>query len=359
MRKKRKYAMITLLLCGVMLTACKEEEPETNISVDAEADVIPYTLINAEDADVIKSVSLTTLSVQSKEQEVSFDTTGQYVNKVYVRRGDAVKKGDILCELTASNLETEIEDLTYSIQRNELRLGYLDEKERLSIQDEWIMVMNGFSNSDKAKENVKSIQKDYERQRLLINDSLEFDREELAKKQEELRKSRMYATMDGTVFQVNRNLEGSTTRAGEVIMTIIDSSECYFKVTGIENKDLFKEGELYNMNVGFGTGKGDYLITPVNINDWTEEMLFSVYTGPDEAEIEVGTYGTLTVVLEEHKNVLSIPKSVLKSTEDSYYVYILNEDDVREIRFVEVGLIGDDKVEILGGITKEEKIVKK
>ena len=359
MRKKKCIGILSFLFMLLLIAGCGEQEEDAQITVDTEYAAVPYSLVSAEYGDVIKTLNLTTLSVQSQEQEVSFDTTGQYVNKVYVRRGDIVKKGDLLCSLSSSNLEQEIEDLSYSITRAEMQLAYYDEEERLAIQDVWLPYVESNKDSSDAKDAVKDIQENYARKRVLINDSLEFDREELAKKQEELRKSSVYATLDGTVYQIDHNLEGSTTKAGKVIMTVIDSSECFFKVEGIENKDLFSEGSLYDMKVGFGKGAGDYLVTPYEKDKWEEEMIFSVYTGPDEAEIEVGTYGTLSVVLDKRENVLTVPKSVVKSAGDSYYVYTLGEEDIREITYVTVGLIGDDSVEILSGISEGEKIVKK
>ena len=65
----------------------------------------------------------------------------------------------------------------------------------------------------------------------------------------------------------------------------------------------------------------------------------------------------ITVVQEEAKGALSLPKSCVFETEDFTYVYILNEDGVREMRKITAGVIGDEFVEIVDGISETESVI--
>ena len=257
-RKLINIAAATLLC--VSLAGCATNEDAPLVMVDSEDDVISYSLVNASYNDVVKTVRIDCSYVQTTEQEVSFPVTGKYVDKVYVHDGDKVKKGDILCELSSQSLEEEIERLTYQIQRNELQLSYLDIQENLDIQDRWLPTLgNPYMNTEAISESVEAIQENYKRRRDLLNDSLEFDRADLSNKQRELRQSRIYASMDGVVYKLLPRLEGSTTKADTVIMTIVDKSQCLFKVKGTDNKEFFKEGEPVDMKVSFSSSSGDYV----------------------------------------------------------------------------------------------------
>ena len=88
-------------------------------------------------------------------------------------------------------------------------------------------------------------------------------------------------------------------------------------------------------------------------------MVFSVFTGPDNATIDVGTRGTISVVEDEKTHVLSLPKEVIHKAGEEYFVYLLNEDNIRTIQYITVGLYGDERVEILDGLTEGEKVVRK
>ena len=82
-------------------------------------------------------------------------------------------------------------------------------------------------------------------------------------------------------------------------------------------------------------------------------------SGPENAGIDVGTAGTIQVVADRRENVLCIPLSAIHTADDGSYVYVLNEDNMREVKWVETGLAGDDTVEILSGLTEGERVIRK
>lgn len=352
MRKVSNILLAGILICSLSFSGCGDKEETTSVVVDSSETMFSFSQVTTEYNDVVLTKKIDCISVQSTEQEVCFDVTGKYVDKVYVHEGQTVKKGDLLCELSSSKLEEDIENLTYQIQRNELLLSYLKTDKELDIQE---MIIAGYANAD----NVKAVSDDYERQATLLNDALEFDRLELSRKKTELSNSRLYATMDGIVYRIDKNLEGSTSKADKVIMTIIDNSAILFKVKDVENKDMFKEGDMVDMTVSFSAAAGDYILNPYNMNEWQDEMLFSVYTGPDDVTVEVGTYGTIKIITGYKEHVLSLPTNVVHQAEDKYFVYTLSPEGIREIRYIEVGLIGDERVEIVSGLSEGEKVVKK
>ena len=359
---KRKFLNLFFILCtaSFLLAGCTDKEEAPSVIVDSEEDVVSFNLIPVSYEDVVLTANIDCTYVQTESQEVSFNATGKYVDKVYVKEGDYVKKGDVLCELSSDALERSIEQLEYQIERNEIQLSYYDTYETLDIQDQWVgfIVRNGTDDSA-VKEAVEKIQKNYDRQRVLLNDSLEFDRKELANKKKELKASRLYATMDGKVYKLKKGLEGSTSKADEVLMTIVDDSTCLFAVKDVSYRNLFSEGTPVDMKIYYSTASGDYLLVPYEMENWTDSLLFSVYTGPDNAVIDVGVMGEISIVMETKNNVLSVPKETVHMIEDKAFVYTLNEDNIREIRYVEIGLYGDERVEIISGLSEGEKVVRK
>ena len=341
------------LISVLLLAGCGKTEEAPLVMVDSEEDVVSYSLVQVTYDDVILTRKMDCTYSQSKAQEVSFNVTGKYVEKVYVEEGDVVKKGDILCELASSTLEEEIEELDYKVKKNELKLSNYDMQEALDIQD--LYTYGGAP----SKERVDSIKSSYERTRVLTNDDLEFDREELSRKRKELRESKLYASLDGVVFNLKKDLEGSTSKADTVIMNIVDSSDCKFEIEGTEFKSFFKEGERVDMNIPFSTAAGDYVLLPYEIDTWTDKMIFSIFTGPENANIDVGTRGTISVIESEKTHVLSLPKDVIHQAGDEYFVYTLNEDNIRTIKYITIGLYGDERAEILEGLSEGEKVVKK
>lgn len=343
---------ICIILC-TLLCGCTKAEEVPFINVDGQENIISYTLVSVGYEDVVLTQKIDCVYVQTSEQEVTFDVTGKYVDKVYVKSGDKVSKGDVLCELSSKSLEESIEDLEYRISRNELLLSFLDKDEELDIQNVWL------NNPGNAEESIEKIHSQYELTRQSYNDSLEFDRLELEQKKTELRNSRIYASIDGVVYKIKDNLEGSTTRKGEVIITIVDNKECLFAVKNTEYKDLFSEGVIVPMRIPYSSAAGEYELMPKDIASWDDKLLFTVFTGPDNTEIEVGTSGSITATIDSREKVLALPKTVVHQADGKSYVYIVNENNVREVKWIETGLFGDTNVEIISGLEEGEKVVKK
>lgn len=360
--KRRLLKTILILNISTLLllsSGCGKTEEVPFINVNDTEDVVSYSFATANIDDVILTQKIECTYVQTNEQEVSFDMTGKYVDKVYVREGDIVKKGDLLCELSSEALENEIARLEYSIKRNELQLAYLDANESLDIQDSAIAKMAYGVGQTEKDDDVVALREYYKEARVKYNDTLEFDRKALANKKSELSRSRLYATMDGLVYKMKNNLEGSTTKAGTVIMTIVDNSDCLFEVKVPEYKDLFTEGVTIPMTIMYSSAAGDYELMPKDMDKWGDTLLFSVYSGPDNVTIDVGTRGTAVAPVQVKEHVLTLPKNVIHMAEDQAYVYVVNENGVREIKWIEIGLTGDTNVEITSGLTEGEKVIKK
>ena len=113
------------------------------------------------------------------------------------------------------------------------------------------------------------------------------------------------------------------------------------------------------MKIIYSSAAGDYLVMPYDMDSWDDTMYFSVYDGPDNAEIEMGVMGTIYVETEKKEHVLSLPTDLVHEADGKYFVYTLTSENVREIRYIETGLIGNERVEILSGLSEGEKVLKK
>ena len=88
-------------------------------------------------------------------------------------------------------------------------------------------------------------------------------------------------------------------------------------------------------------------------------MKFVIAEGGETAVIEPGTIGSMQVILAEKKQVLTLPTSAIHSADDKHYVYVVGENNMREVKWIEVGLAGKDKVEIVSGLVEGEKVILK
>ncbi len=360
-----KYICIGMLLVvsGMGIVGCAKAEEEAVVVITDDDTGYVYELSEVKRGDVVLSKSLSSKYIQTKEQEVSFGEGGKRIEKVYVREGDHVKVGDILAEVSIGTLEEDIARLEYEIEKEELQKSYLDVHEEFELTSSYYS-MAYYSDCEEEdleekEERDADIRESYQNQREDYEDDLEFDRAQLAKLKEELASSRLYATMNGMVYTVEKDLEGTTSKKGEVIMTIIDGTDGMFEMEEPDYAQYFHEGDMLALEINYGTAKGTYEVMPYQMDTWEEKQYFSIYDGPENDGIEVQTTGSIYVLLDQRENVLYLPNECIYHADNKAYVYVLDEQNMKTVCWVETGLEGNKETEIVSGLNEGDMVVKR
>lgn len=364
-----KFVALQVVMAGV-LGGCGDtgNKEENLVIVEQDATPIDYKLV-AVSVDDVKLTQLVTCSyTQLEAQQLAFEISGKRVNKVYVKQGDAVKAGQVLAELSGADKKNQIEDLEYRIARNKEVLEQLKKDEQDNISLMWLeanandaanQYLRGYASdgSEAVKKRSESLQKSNSYTITELEDSIALDEKELKLLNEEAAQSLLKAKKDGTVSEIKNRLSGSTSVKGEVVMEILDSSECMFLIKDMSLAPYVKEDTELEMAIRSGSAAGDYVLVPYEMDNWKDAMTFVISQGGDNVVIEAGATGYIAFVLDERKQVKTLPSTAVHSSDDGYYVYIVGDDGVRQVKWIEVGLIGNDKAEILGGLDDGEKVV--
>lgn len=360
---RKKGLVVAAVTCALLMTACAtvDEGADNIVLIEKEAESIAYEMAVVSVADVVKTEKVRCIYQQVNDEQVSFSVGGKRIDKVYVQKGDSVKKGQLLATLDTGNAADTIETLEYRITRNKMTLEYSQLNEDYEISTLWLryLYQSGQSEAEKKalEENVASIQQRYRYSREDCEDAIALDEKELSLLKQELKDANLCAGMDGTISFVKSNLEGSASIEGEEIMRIIDSSECLFAVENVDYAPYFKEGVATAMNISSGTGAGDYELIPYDMENWGEKLLFTIANDDGSTTIDVGTMGIMKVVLGEKKQVLSVPVGAVHIADGKSYVYVLGEDNMREVKWIETGLLGDAYAEVISGLEEGEKVI--
>lgn len=341
----------------IALTGCTstvEEEPLVVVEQEQESET--YVLADVSIGDVVRSQRIRCVYKQTNDEEISFSVSGKRIENVYVKKGDTVKKGQLLAQLSGGNLDQDIDRLEYNIARNEILKKHAVVNEDLEISQRWVNAIAHFANQN-VEEDVKRIQRNYRYLQEDYDDALELDRMELKKLKADKSAISVYAGMDGVVYSIEDHLEGATSERDKVIMTIIDNSECLFMTEDPTYNEYYSEGEKIHMSITSTGAAGDYEIVPWHMDEWGEEQFFSVVSGPDSDGIEVGTSGYMDVVLDKKENVLCVPKAAVNKAGEDFYVYVVGANNMREVKWVKVGVYGNDNVEIIEGLAEGDKVI--
>ena len=353
-KRKTRILAVTLITVGMFFSGmgCGEAEKH-EIVVDEKPDRTEYQLAEATVGDVLLTKKVTLKYAQKDSENLSFKLEGYRIKGVYVEKGDKVKKGDLLAELNMEEAGEEYENCANIISLYETSLGFLTEQKDLALDQTKRMLESGETDEAGAKERNKKIDEEYDPQIKEYKDLIEYQTLRRDYYGSQVEEGRIYAGIDGTVAFVRSFSSTALSVKTQNVVTLFDSAKCSFMCEGEQYKDYMKDG----MKCTIELLNGNLYDTVYRYSPEEGELVFDLEK-PDYT-LSIGTKAYYRIVLDERKDVLRVPRKALHHAGDSYYVYYTDENNIRTVQYVEVGLEGDDYVEILSGINEGDFLVLK
>ena len=355
--------LVLMLSLFSLMTGCQDKPEEAPpLVLESGDDALEYSLTEVMRGTLEETVSIQCYYRKNEEQEVYFPVSGKQIRRICVQEGDIVKKGDLLAELAIGNIEDQIDELQYRIERNELLLSYIDADEELDIESRYNTMAYMSKHEEEDKEDyeadVQRMKDQNEQKRNSYRDAIEFDKKKLASLQAQLSQSRVYAKFDGKVNKIEKGLIGTTSNIEKCVMTIVDNQEGYFECKREDMLSYLTE-DSYQMTVMFGNGRGDYELIPRDRESWGENQYFSILKGDNTEGLEVDDKGDIRVVTGRKENALYLPNECIRNAGDKHYVYVVNGEGLRDVVWVTTGLHGDGVTEIVEGLNEGDKVIRR
>jgi RND family efflux transporter MFP subunit len=157
-----------------------------------------------------------------------------------------------------------------------------------------------------------------------------------------------------------------TVSSGEMVapsvplLSIIDVSRIFVKV-GISEKDIskVKEGQTVHLEIdAFPEEKfqGEIVSKGVAVDQMSKTLEVKIEVLKPEVDIPVGVFARGDILVKTNQDALLIPTSALTRKKDGIYVYVIEEEIARQKEVV-LGIIQDERVEILDGLSEKEEII--
>ncbi len=363
-RQRNRYVLLSLFFCmSVCLGACSQQQA-VDKTVEIQQDTTyeaTYEIARVTRKTVQQVMSLQCTYSQTREMELSFDLDQELITDVFVEKGDTVKRGQVLASVNVDATRERIEALQYEISVNELARRQAIETRDFELAQEklWYEGYTTQSKDDKEamKEACEEIEKTYEKIIQDIDDALYFQTMRLAQYQSYIEKGELKAPMDGVISQVMSDLEGSLCVKGETVMRIYAPDSKLYYSDDVEAIPYLKKDEEYTIVCGLGKSAREYTVVPENMENWGEQVYFRLLD--EDYDPNHIVLGKITLVIEEKENALSVDEHAIHASKDAYYVYTLDENNVRRMQFVEIGLRGNGSVEILSGLSEGDRVIVK
>ncbi len=348
--------MVPALLCSCALLPQEEEyvsKPMIRSYVQAE-----YKLGYVQYGDVVLTEILSCKYMPVSTEQLKFNVGGIYYDEIFVEKGDLVQKGDLVAQLDVSGLDDEIESLQASVDAAERNIRNLREQMTLAV-DSQRRILSAAGNADGLK-TAEEVQKEYTDQIEKLEGDLEISNMRLSEAMDKLASRSLYAGIDGAVTFVRKLENGSRSNEGELVVSIADATSSVFSAE-TANADLLPAGAVVDILI-----KKEYVPATIvsaqelgldeKINDAGRKTVYFRLNTPD-ADLESGDRGTLTITVRESKDTLYIPSKALQTVDSRTFVYQADENGLKRMKNVEIGLVTNHYIEILSGLSEGENVI--
>ena len=345
-------AGLSFILTGCQILPEEETFPAAPVIQTYEAE--EYKLASVLRGDLSRTKNVKCSYMPAKQESLCFELSGEMIEGIYVTSGQEVKAGQLVAKLEQEELAEQIDRLEYELQVLKVQSSYM--MENWEVEEQLL----------EAKYDVESA--DYEAQKAVVDakyilkleanrDSVYIKELRLQELKEDMQKHKLYATMDGTVTYVRDIQDREASVEDRVMITIADMDSTAFAVKG-EDAEYFEVG----MEVVITKGKEQYEAICVDgaelglTEEDRDKRAYFQLLQPDPT-LESGNSGQIEVVLDSRENVLYVNKKAIKTAGGKQFVYVLNEEGLRETKDVTVGAEFGNVIEILSGLEEGESII--
>lgn len=332
--------VVALFLAGAMTASLAACSGNTDGQIgEAKINIEPYskTEFNTEkvqSGDIQSSLSLELKPDGYTSKNYSIEQSDYKVQDINVKEGDKVKKGDVMIQFEAKDIQKTIEE-------------YTDQKEQAQLSVDHYTRLAAIDSGQDYSSDIASAKQEIE----IANTYIE-------EQNEQMKAYQVIAEQDGTVTYVNADLQYGYATPKTTLVTVDSGSSNYVAET--EDSYEFTEGKVYTASFE----EAEFDMKLVSCERYTSTAtgleMQTVTFEPVDDMAGVTEADTLEMIIEKPvvKNVVYVnKKAVFDGADSNKYVYVVDENGYRSAVEVTVGDTVDDYTVIKTGLEAGEQVV--
>ena len=324
-----------LLACALILGACAQDEAPDSESTETEEEeiiAVPVEVGLPTRGDIFAVYSGTAPIEAFAEADVIAKVAGE-VREILVEEGDNVRKGQVLARLDGDRLRLELSQSEANL--NKLQRDY---ERNVDLKEKGLISTGDF---DKIRYEMEALEASYNLARL------------------ELDYTQIRAPIDGVIS--NRYIRlGNTVSVNDAVfeVTSLDPLVAYLHVPEREYRNI-REGQIVGIDIDALAGQRIVAtvtrVSPV-VDPNTGTFKITIEISDEQRRIKPGMFGRISIVYDQHVNVLQVPRSAILEDDGETSVFVV-EDDKAMRRQVVTGYSNAGKIEVVEGLTDDDQVI--
>lgn len=365
--KKSLIAIILIGICGAVYYSTKAtEKPD-------------YILINAEKNNIENTVLSTGTISAYKQVQVGAQVSGQ-IKILNVDLGQKVKKGDLIAEIDSLTQENKLKESEASLENYKAQLK-AKEIALKRAKSYYTRQTNLYKSNAVSKEDLENAEVDLslaEAEVTQINTQIKQAMLTIDTAKLDLGYTKILAPMDGIIVSVPVEV-GQTVNANQTTPTIVEIAQ----LDKMTVKAEISEGDVVKVKAGMpvyftilGSPEKQYRSVlktidpgPKTLSDNSNSSGSSSSTDTAiyyygsfdidnlDNDLRISMTAQITIVLDDAKDVISLPSSAIKKDGKSFYVNVLDDKGNVQRKDIQVGLNNNIRAEIKSGINEKDSVI--
>ena len=318
--------------CVVLLGACQQGDGNGPEGDEEETPPVPVETSKPVRGDVFAVYSGTAPIEAFAEADVIAKVEGE-VREILFEEGDEVAEGEVLARLDGDRLRLELQE-----SRARLDKMRRDFERNQELQEKGLLSEGDF---EKLRFDLEALEASFNLA------SLELDY------------TRIRAPIDGVVSERYIKI-GTTIRVGDPAfrVTSLDPLVAYMFVPEREYRQI-RAGQPVAIDIDALGGERMFAavtrISPV-VDPQTGTFKITIEIRDDERRIKPGMFGRMSIVYDQHENVLQVPRSAVIEDRGKETVFVV-EDGEAVRRVVQTGYGSEGMIEISEGLSDDDEVV--
>ena len=317
-----------------LLVGCQQDDGQDASAEETEEEAPPIPVETSKPArGDIYAIYTGTAPIEALAEATVIGKVGGEVREIFAEEGDTVTKGQILARLDGDRLRLELGE-------SEARLRKLqrDYDRNVELSSTGLVSTGEF---EKIKFELEALQASFNLAKL------------------ELDYTQIRAPIDGVVSERFVKL-GRTISANDPVfqITSFDPLVAYLHIPEREYRNI-EAGQAISIKIdalqGPPTTASVTRVSPI-VDPVTGTFKITIELYDEQKRIKPGMFGRISVVYDQHLNVLQVPRSAIVEEVGQSNVFVV-EDDVALRKPVETGYSDGGMIEIINGLTDDDDIV--
>jgi membrane fusion protein (multidrug efflux system) len=320
-----------VIACALLLGACEQNGQETDAD-EEETVAVPVEIGTPIRGDIFAVYSGTAPIEAFAEADVIAKVSGE-VREIFVEEGNDVIQGQVLARLDGDRLRLELNQ-----SEANLRKLQRDYERNVELKDKGLISTGDF---DKIKYDMEALEASFNLAKL------------------ELDYTQIRAPIDGVVSERFIKL-GNTISANEPAfrVTSLDPLVAYLHVPEREYRHIAKD-QLVGIDIDALQGQRIIAtvtrVSPV-VDPQTGTFKITIEISDEGRRIKPGMFGRISIVYDQHANVLQIPRSAILEESGTTSVFVVEEDKaIRKV--VQTGYSNSGMIEVTDGLMDNDQVV--